>query len=156
MSCRRLALGSALDLIIRLVEPLHLDLTAGGPSFLLAAALALAVIMAAGSLIFTVAAIVSAPQVVAWVRLGLPTHGLPAAAPEPEPLAAGRRARGGARGGARAAGVLGVDPGARPRAPGRRRRQRQAPFRWVTIPMRLVAAGIWLIAIASLVAGPPG
>ena len=71
------ALGSGLDLITRLTEALHLDITAGGLSFLLAAALALAIVMAAGSLLFTVTAIVNAPQVVAWSRLGLPLDGLP-------------------------------------------------------------------------------
>jgi hypothetical protein len=29
-------------------------------------------------------------------------------------------------------------------------------FRWVTIPMRLAIAGLWLIAIALMLGGPPG
>ena len=74
-----LALGSGLDLIVRLTEGLHLDVAAGGASLLLAIALGLVIVTAAGSLVFTVSALVSAPQIVAWHRLGLPTDGLPAA-----------------------------------------------------------------------------
>jgi len=80
-----LALGSGVDLIVRLAEVLHLDVTAGGASLVLAMALGLLIATAVGSLVFTVAALVSAPQIVAWDRLGLPTTGLPAAeATEPE------------------------------------------------------------------------
>ena len=78
-----LALGSGLDLIVRVTEVLHLDVTTGGASLFLAMGLALAIVTAVGSLVFTVSALVSAPQVVAWDRLGLPTGGLPAAEPVP-------------------------------------------------------------------------
>lgn len=71
------ALGSGLDLILRLTELLQLDITTGGASLALAILLALLVVTATGSLVFTVAALVSAPQIVAWDRLGLPLTGLP-------------------------------------------------------------------------------
>lgn len=74
-----LALGSGLDLIVRLTEVLHLDVAAGGASLALAMVLGLLIATAVGSLVFTVSALVSAPQIVAWDRLGLPTTGLPAA-----------------------------------------------------------------------------
>jgi hypothetical protein len=75
-----LALGSGLDLIVRLTEALNLDVTAGAASLVVAILLGLAIVTAAGSLVFTVSALVSAPQIVAWDRLGLPTLGLPPAA----------------------------------------------------------------------------
>jgi hypothetical protein len=165
-----LALGSGLDLIVRLTEGLHLDIAAGGASLLLAIALALVIVTAAGSLVFTVSALVSAPQIVAWHRLGLSTDGLPAALP-PDPI---------------------VEPGATPESlagpassaasddPQVAEDQPVAPawgppadravpavsawaaaaaaptrFRWVTRPMRLAAAGLWLVALASILDGPP-
>jgi hypothetical protein len=155
-----LALGSGLDLIVRLTEGLHLDVAAGGASLLLAIALALVIVTAAGSLVFTVSALVSAPQIVAWYRLGLSTDGLPAALPaEPAP-------------------DLGADPAAEPRAneaagpsaaPAWQPEPEPAPapsawaiaaaapprFRWVTVPMRLAVAGLWLVAVASILRGPP-
>jgi len=57
-----LALGSGLDLIVRLTDGLNLDVTAGAASLALAIVLGLAIVTAAGSLVFTVSALVSAPE----------------------------------------------------------------------------------------------
>ena len=171
-----LALGSGLDLIVRVTEGLHLDIAAGGASLVLAIGLGLAIVTATGSLIFTVSAIVSAPQIVAWDRLGLSTDGLPAAPPadpvvepaaeadvapptslmaeavaasvaEPvgEPLGAPEPPMAPAWSGAPVSepNAWALAAAAQPR------------FRWVTIPMRLTAVGLWLVVIASIVGGPP-
>jgi hypothetical protein len=211
------ALGSGLDLITRLTEALNLDITSGGLSFLLAAALALAIVMAAGSLLFTVTAIVNAPQVVAWSRLGLPVDGVPtvglptvaigsglpaqtapaaAAAPpvavaSSAPVFPGTPASGPAFATASPPapeGAMAPAPVPEPATasgppseltmPAPREPMaaptgwvqaappppnawavaaaREEPFRWVTLPMRLTVIGMWLIAIASLVAGRAG
>lgn len=131
------ALGSGLDLIVRLTDALHLDISAGGPSFMVGAALALIVVMAAGSLLFTVSAVVAAPQIVAWTRMGLPVDGLPVPAPEPrEPIEPPAPAPPVVAPSAWAAAAA---------APPR--------FRWVTVPMILTIAAMWLIAGASLIGG---
>jgi hypothetical protein len=168
-----LALGSGLDLILRLTEGLHLDIAADGASLLLAIALALAIVTAAGSLVFTVSALVSAPQIVAWHRLGLATDGLPAApveivvepgiepagmaeaiaepeasdAPEAPPVAEDQPA-------VASAWQPEFPPTPQPSAwaiaaatPPR--------FRWVTVPMRVTVAGLWLVVVASILGGPP-
>ena len=229
-----LALGSGLDLIVRLTDGLNLDVTAGAASLALAIVLGLAIVTAAGSLVFTVSALVSAPQIVAWDRLGLPTLGLPPAEPPPaevapaEPtldvlvptdtpvpaaalasavavvhtptvLAALAPDAADALGQAPAppavvppapAPPVVVPPVVVPPAPAFAPSETEAAgpaaatpespampvwgapppaasawaiaaatpsrFRWVTIPMRLAIAGLWLIAIALMLGGPPG
>ena len=172
-----LALGSGLDLIVRLTEVLHLDVAVGGASLLLAVAVGLVIVTAAGSLVFTVSALVSAPQIVAWQRLGLSTGGLPAAVPgEPmaEPLDEPDLAVTGAA--VTGAAVASVPPGIvvdqvdQPVAPPWEPPAEvfvpapstavlapaaQARFRWVTRPMRLAVVGLWLVAVASSLCGPP-
>ncbi|MEW5991101.1 MAG: hypothetical protein AB1736_07105 [Chloroflexota bacterium] len=180
------ALGSGLDLIVRLTDALHLDITAGGSSFLAGAVLALVIVMAAGSLLFTVSAVVSAPQVVAWTRLGLPVDGLLVSSPAPtepvEPPAVGAfdavlgaadRPVGPIADAVEPAPEPVVEPAPEPAAEppptadswGAPAPPAQAPsawaaaaaapprFRWVTVPMILTIAAMWLIAGASLIGG---
>jgi hypothetical protein len=159
-----LALGSGLDLIVRLTDGLNLDVTAGAASLALAIVLGLAIVTAAGSLVFTVSALVSAPQIVAWARLGLPTLGLPPAERPPAEVAPPAVAL--APSDTEAAGSAAAPPespalpvwGAPPPAASAWAIAAAAPsrFRWVTIPMRLAIAGLWLIAIALMLGGPPG
>jgi hypothetical protein len=180
-----LALGSGLDLIVRVTEGLHVDIVAGGASLVLAIGLGLAIVTATGSLIFTVSAIVSAPQIVAWHRLGLPTDGLPAApvsessadpgdvpesladpgagpvavassdAPEPAPESGPPAIWADEP----AAPTWELPPRPTPSPPGAAGlvppARAPARFRWVTRPMRLAAAGLWLVALASILDGPP-
>jgi hypothetical protein len=197
-----LALGSGLDLIVRVTEGLHLDVADGGASLVLAIGLGLAIVTATGSLIFTVSAIVSAPQIVAWHRLGLSTDGLPSVppadpvaepaaeadvAPPPSPMAETVAASVAAPIG-EPSGVpeppISPEP---PMAPGTaapaitpeaafaplpvapawspapalelsawaQAAAARPRFRWVTRPMRLAVAGLWLVALASILGGPP-
>ena len=67
------ALGAGLDLVGRVGEALGLELTAGGFALVLPIVFSLATITAFGSLLFTIAALVSAPQVAAF--LGLTFYG---------------------------------------------------------------------------------
>jgi hypothetical protein len=182
-----LALGSGLDLIVRLAEGLHLDIAAGGASLLLAIALGLVIVTAAGSLVFTVSALVSAPQIVAWHRLGLSTDGLPAALPAgpapdlganaavepPANVAAGPSAAPPGEAESITAPALTRDPAIDPLQPAAASAWQPEPepvtapsawaiaaaapprFRWVTVPMRLAVVGLWLVAVASILGGPP-
>ncbi|MBF8290611.1 MAG: hypothetical protein HW391_1579 [Chloroflexi bacterium] len=162
------ALSSGLDLIGRFTEFVHLDPAAGGLSLYLGAALALALVMAVGSLIFTVAAIVSAPQVIAWTRLGEPTGGLPfepelvpagVSEPEPEPDAPiATEPEPGVSDAPQdddadqASGIppiVGIVP-----APSAWNRT-ESFRRGVTIPMRFVVAVMWGGAVLIVIGGPP-
>ena len=67
------ALGAGLDLVGRAGELLGLDVTAGGAAIILPVVLSLTTVTAFGSLLFTIAALVSAPQVAAF--LGLTFYG---------------------------------------------------------------------------------
>lgn len=154
-----LALGSGLDLIVRLTEALHLNVAADAVSLALAIALGLAVASAAGSLIFTVSALVSAPQIVAWDRLGLPTLGLPTPEPVVVPTVESSPPSGELDedlGGPVAEPVPTAEP-APTAAPSAWAVAAATPprFRWVTMPMRLTIAALWLLAIALLAGGPP-
>jgi hypothetical protein len=70
------ALGAGLDLVGRVGELLGLDATAGGAALILPIVLSLAAITAFGSLLFTIAALVSAPQVAAFLGLTFYSGGL--------------------------------------------------------------------------------
>lgn len=179
-----LALGSGLDLIVRVTEALRLDVSTGGASLVLAMALALAIVTAAGSLVFTVAALVSAPQIVAWHRLGLPTAGLPtpvsdAAPPDtapPDPALVDTAPADAPEPGSDSAREpatleappVPAEPGTGPPAgSGWGFPEAPAPsawaiaaavpprFHWVTIPMRLAIVGLWLTTVASMLSRPP-
>jgi threonine dehydratase len=63
------ALSSGLDVVVRISDVLHLSLTDVGPGLLLSVVLLVAAVVAIGSLVFTVAAIVAAPQVEAFLGL---------------------------------------------------------------------------------------
>jgi hypothetical protein len=78
------ALSAGLDLLIRAGELLHVSLTEGAFAFLIAVVLILAALTAFGSLLFTVGAIVAAPQVAGFLGLTFFSGGLDRArSPEP-------------------------------------------------------------------------
>jgi hypothetical protein len=70
------ALGAGLDVAARVAELLGLGIESGGAALVLPAILTLAFITAFGSLTFTVAAIVAAPQVAAFLGLTYYSGGL--------------------------------------------------------------------------------
>ncbi len=70
------ALSAGLDLVIRAGELMRLDVAGGGLGLVLGVALALAIVIAFGSLLFTIAALVSAPQVAAFLGLTFFAGGL--------------------------------------------------------------------------------
>jgi hypothetical protein len=70
------ALGAGLDLIIRAGELTHVSLTEGAFAFAVAVVLILASLVAIGSLVFTIAAIVAAPQVAGFLGLTFYSGGL--------------------------------------------------------------------------------
>lgn len=70
------ALGAGLDVAVRVADFLGLGLDAGGVGLVLPAVLILGLITAFGSLTFTVAAIVAAPQVAAFLGLTFYSGGL--------------------------------------------------------------------------------
>lgn len=70
------AIGAGLDVAVRVAEFLHLGLGQGGVSLVLPAILVLAFVVAFGSLTFTIAAIVAAPQVAAFLGLTFYSGGL--------------------------------------------------------------------------------
>lgn len=70
------ALGAGADVAIRVGEFLHLGIDQGGVALILPSLLVLAFIVAFGSLTFTVAAIVAAPQVAAFLGLTFYSAGL--------------------------------------------------------------------------------
>ena len=80
------ALSAGLDLILRASDALHVSVTEGAIPFLAATVLMLAAITAFGSLLFTIGAIVSAPQVTGFLGLTFFSGGLDKArSPEPKP-----------------------------------------------------------------------
>jgi hypothetical protein len=119
------ALGGGADLVFRVAEFFHLG--EGAASLILPGILVLAFIVAFGSLTFTIAAIVAAPQVAAFLGLTFYSGGLDLAR-SPAP---------GATGPAGAAGATG--------ATGASRR-----VRWVSIPMTIVMAGLAVVALVGL------
>ena len=70
------ALGAGLDVAIRVGELLQLEVDQGGVALILPSILVLAFIVAFGSLTFTIAAIVAAPQVAAFLGLTYYSAGL--------------------------------------------------------------------------------
>jgi hypothetical protein len=155
-----LALASGFDILLRITGVLHLDVSAGTVSYLASALIGLAILMAIGSLVLTVAAVIAAPQVIALVRLGVPLTGLrrvvdvpvvdtpdPAYPPDPaDPPVPG--------------GVTGPavpsDPAApQPEGPAEPLHAPRGRVRWITIPMRLLAIALWVIAVSSVLVGPP-
>src|SRR5262245_36453247 len=71
-----LALLSGIDIVGRVVEALHLQALTGGAGVVVAVTLLFVAIVAFGSLLFTIAAIVTAPQVVAFLGLTLFAGGI--------------------------------------------------------------------------------
>jgi hypothetical protein len=70
------ALGAGVDLAVRVGDAMHLELDVGGIGLIVIAAIVLAVVMAFGSLTFTIAAIVAAPQVAAFLGMTYYAAGL--------------------------------------------------------------------------------
>ena len=70
------ALGAGLDVAIRVAELMHLNLDQGGAPLILTAIIVLAFVVAFGSLTFTIAAIVAAPQVTGFLGLTFFSGGL--------------------------------------------------------------------------------
>lgn len=70
------ALASGVDVVVRIVEFLHLDALTGGAGAVVGISLVLVAILALGSLIFTISAIVAAPQVAAFLGLTLYSAGV--------------------------------------------------------------------------------
>ena len=81
------ALGASLDVVVRAGELMHLDVTRGGLDLAVTGLIVLAFIVAFGSLTFTIASIVAAPQVAAFLGLTYFSEGLDKAraAPGAEP-----------------------------------------------------------------------
>jgi hypothetical protein len=77
------ALGAGLDLAIRFADFLHLGLDQGGIGLVLPVLLSLAFVVAFGSLTFTIAAIVAAPQVAGFLGLTFFAGGLDRARTRP-------------------------------------------------------------------------
>ena len=142
-------IGAAADAAGRVIEFQHLSIDPTSGDVFLAVPLIAAGLIALGSLGLTVAAVVAAPQVVAFLGLtqysaGLDRAGSPVVVAEP-PIATG----------------VARDPEA-PKAPEtpeppasawvRGAEPHTAPFRWVTIPMLfLIAFGVF-IAMTGLIA----
>lgn len=85
------AIGAGADAAQRVGELMHLGLDQGGVQVILTAVIVLAFIVAFGSLTFTIAAIVAAPQVTGFLGLtyfsgGLDRARIPAGAPSPRLL----------------------------------------------------------------------
>jgi hypothetical protein len=85
------ALGAGGDTLVRIAEFLHLDFQSGPLLTILSVALVLAGVVALGSLVFTISAVTTAPQVVAFLGLTHVSAGLDkarlvtVAAPAPVP-----------------------------------------------------------------------
>jgi hypothetical protein len=122
------ALGGGADLVFRVADFFHLG--EGAASLILPGILVLAFIVAFGSLTFTIAAIVAAPQVAAFLGLTFYSGGLDLAR-SAAPAASGTT------GAAVPAGATG--------AAGAPRR-----VRWVSIPMTIAMAGLAVVALVGL------
>jgi len=161
------ALGSGFDLLLRITGALNLDVASGAAGFVGSALVGLAIVMAVGSLVFTVAALVAAPQVIALIRLGVPLDGLARVVRSPATEPAMDSATEKDIGPLVAAPVdppvdppvapTVAPPGAPPVAPPGAPPLAPKPqlVRWVTIPMRLMALGLWIVALSSVLVGPP-
>jgi hypothetical protein len=80
------AMSAGLDLVTRAADLLHVSLTSGALAFAAALVLVLAAVVAYGSLTFTIAAVVSAPQVAGFLGLTYYSAGLDRARSEaPKP-----------------------------------------------------------------------
>jgi hypothetical protein len=118
-----LGAGAAIDLVARVFDSLALGPASGDIGVAIVTLVILAVVFAIGSLVFTVAAIAAAPQVVMFLAL---THATPGLAPPLADEMAGRSGMGW-------------------RAAARRRE-----FRWLTLPMRAAIALGLLVAVVGL------
>ncbi|MCI0583349.1 MAG: hypothetical protein L0227_10775 [Chloroflexi bacterium] len=190
-----MALASGFDILLRITSTLHLDVAAGTPSYVASALLGLAILMAIGSLVFTIAAVIAAPQVIALVRLGVPLTGLkrivdvpvvnvpvvnvpvvnvpvvdvasieapdpadprnPADPSDPTDQADPTDPADPPVPGDGPASAAQADPAApQPEGPAEPLRAPRGRVRWITIPMRLVALTLWVIAVSSVLVGPP-
>jgi hypothetical protein len=136
-------LGAGGDIVARVAEPLGLD-PQGGPIVIAVALLASVFLLALGTLQFTVVAIATAPQVVAFLSLTRYTGGLDqaqlaetAVAPPPAGPALGPPF-----GAAGRASYWGVAP-------------IPAPFRWLTRPL-LIGVALALLAMVAGIAQASG
>lgn len=140
------SLGSGFDILGRIVEAIHLDVSNGVPSFVLTAVLGLTIVSGLGSILFTAGAIVSGAQVAAGLRFGMPAIGLgrvidlprqgPEEAEPAEPVDA--------------ADPIELADSATLGAPAPVR-----AIRRVTVPMQVLAVLLWTAAIASVLVGAP-
>jgi len=152
-----LALASGFDILLRITGVLHLDVSASTVSYLASALIGLAILMAIGSLVFTVAAVIAAPQVIALVRLGVPLTGLrrvvdvPVVDTPDTPDPADLPVPGGVTGPA----VPSDRAAPQPEGPAEPLHAPRGRVRWITIPMRLLAIALWVIAVSSVLVGPP-
>lgn len=168
------SLGSGWDILGRVVTAIHLDIRAGSGNFIITVLLGLAFLSALGSILFTVGAIMSAAQVTAVFRLGVPTAGLARvmdiptspAAPDPgdgvgvvrDPVANDLWD---------ADGIEPPDPpdlAEPPEPPATAISPTATPAgavaasistRRITVPMRLFAAFLWISALVSVMSGAP-
>jgi len=183
-----MALASGFDILLRVTSTFHLDVAAGTPSYVASALLGLAILMAIGSLVFTIAAVIAAPQVIALVRLGVPLTGLQRVVdvpfadasvvdvpsietPDPtdprdqadatHPADPTDQANPTDQADPPVPGdgpgpALPADPAApQPEGPAEPLLAPRGRVRWITIPMRLVALTLWVIAVSSVLVGPP-
>jgi hypothetical protein len=118
-----LGAGAALDLVVRAFDSLALGPASGDIGVGIVTVVILAVVFATGSLLFTVAAIAAAPQVVMFLGLTHATPGL--VSPVADELA----------------GHSGM---------GWRAAARRREFRWLTLPMRAAIALGLLVAMVGL------
>jgi hypothetical protein len=173
-------IGAAVDAVARVIEFEHLTFDPTGGDVLVALPIIAAGLIALGSLGLTVAAVVAAPQVVAFLGLTQYSAGIDRARPtapaaiapaaiEPVAIKAAPFERAGAApadveparaepaGGAGAADASpALDQAADPATPisawVRGAERHPETFRWVTIPMLLLIAFAVFIAIAGLIA----
>jgi hypothetical protein len=169
-----LALASGFDILLRITGVLHLDVSAGTASYLASALIGLAILMAIGSLVFTVAAVIAAPQVIALVRLGVPLTGLRRVADVPVVDTPGVDAYHLGVPGVTTASTWPASPAdppipgdvtgpavpsgpaaSQPEAGTEPLRAPRGRVRWITVPMRLLAIALWVIAVSSVLVGPP-
>jgi hypothetical protein len=179
------AIGEGSGILLRIAEAIHLDVKSGTASFVVAAAVALAILSAFGSILFTIGAVVSSAQATAFIRFGMPTGGLdrvtppepvtlhePVTLPElatlpelptpPESVEPAVRAE--PEPVVEPVPIPGAAPDPVPSTPtqsewatwaARREAANPRGTRWISIPMRAVGAFLWLVALAAVVSGPP-
>jgi hypothetical protein len=146
-------IGAAADAVGRIIAFEHLSFDPTGGDVLVALPVIAAALIALGSLGLTVAAIVAAPQVIAFLGLTHYSAGLDRViSPARDPAMYGGEPPGGGH-----ATLLGseaaVDPAAAPESAWVRGAEpHPEKFRWVTIPMLVLIVFAAFIAIAGLIA----